>query len=202
MSIQPETSTPSAAADRSRTHFDVRPISCRQKHALIFQRWAVLEPGEHFVLVNDHDPVPLYYQFAGQFPDAFKWEYLVAGPEEFHVRITRLKATPGPARRPDLPPWPPRGNQSPADAGEAGVATQTHGQDACATTEVDARGLEPPEPMLRILSALETLPAGGVLRARTDRLPVHLLPELETRGVRHESTEQRDGSWIITLRRD
>lgn len=184
------TPPPAAPADRSRTHFDVRSISCRQKHALIFQRWSVLEPGEFFVLVNDHDPVPLYYQFAGQFPDAFTWEYLLAGPDEFHVKITRLKATPAPARRPDLPPWPPLGNQAAAAPTPAGLAA-----------EVDARGLEPPEPMLRILAALESLPAGATLRARTDRRPLHLLPELDTRGVQHESAEQPDGSWITTLRR-
>ena len=31
------------------THFDVRVIPCRQKHAMIFQRWAELPGGEHFV---------------------------------------------------------------------------------------------------------------------------------------------------------
>lgn len=175
---------PDAAADRSRTHFDVRTIACRQKHALIFQRWAVLEPGEHFVLVNDHDPVPLYYQFAGQFPDAFSWEYLLAGPDEFQVKITRLKATPAPVSRPTLPPWPPAGNRR-----------------AEQFVEVDARGLEPPEPMTRILVALEALPTEGVIRARTDRRPIHLLAELDARRVRHESEEQPDGTWIITLRR-
>ena len=198
MNTLAETAPSSAAADRSRTHFDVRPIPCRQKHALIFQRWGVLAPGDHFVLVNDHDPVPLYYQFAGQFPDAFEWEYLVAGPDEFHVKITRLKATPEPVRRPDLPPWPPRGNQVAAVSPKPEPAVNAGEPNAC---EVDARGLEPPEPMLRILSALEALASGGVLRARTDRRPIHLLPELEARGVRHESEEQPDGSWSTTLRR-
>ena len=182
---------PPPASDSNRTSLDVRPVACRQKHALIFQRWAGLRPGEHFVLVNDHDPVPLYYQFAGQFPGAFDWEYLVAGPDEFHVRITRLKATPEAARRPGLPPWPPSGNEP---AGGAPAAA------AAPLCEVDARGLEPPGPMLRILEAMDALPAGGVLRARTDRRPLHLIAELERRGVGHEGEEQADGSWITTLR--
>ncbi len=46
------------------THFDVRSIPCRVKHAQIIQRWQALPVGAHFVLINDHDPVPLYYQFA------------------------------------------------------------------------------------------------------------------------------------------
>jgi len=36
--------------------------------------------------------VPLYYQFAAQWPGAFTWEHLVKGPDEFRVKITRLKA--------------------------------------------------------------------------------------------------------------
>lgn len=77
--------------------FDVREIPCRIKHGQIFQRWFDLAVGEYFVLVNDHDPVPLYYQFSSQFPGAFAWEYIVRGPEEFHVRITKLSAVEAPA---------------------------------------------------------------------------------------------------------
>jgi TusA-related sulfurtransferase len=75
------------------------------------------------------------------------------------------------------------------------------GGDGAMTLEVDARGLEPPEPMIRILAAVETLGAGGVLRARTDRRPVYLLETLSARGVRRVTEEQTHGHWIITLRR-
>jgi uncharacterized protein (DUF2249 family) len=85
------------------THFDVRRIPCRAKHAQIFQRWADLPVGGHFVLINDHDPVPLYYQFLALFRDAFTWEYLVDGPMEFHVKITRIAISPF-----VTPPAPPR----------------------------------------------------------------------------------------------
>lgn len=83
-----------------RTRFDVREIPGRIKHAQIFQRWTDLAIGEHFVLINDHDPIPLYYQFDGQFKGAFTWEYLQRGPEEFHVKITRTAATPATPRAP------------------------------------------------------------------------------------------------------
>lgn len=72
---------------------DVRPIPCSIKHGLIIKRWLELTVGDHFILLNDHDPVPLYYQFAAQWPGAFTWEHLVKGPEEFRVKITKLKAT-------------------------------------------------------------------------------------------------------------
>lgn len=71
---------------------DVRPIPCSVKHGLIIRNWQELSVGDHFILLNDHDPVPLYYQFAAQWPGAFTWEHLVKGPEEFRVKITKLKS--------------------------------------------------------------------------------------------------------------
>ncbi len=159
------------------THFDVRPIPCRQKHKMIFERWAALPVGQHFVLINDHDPVPLYYQFAVQFPGQFTWEYLVAGPDEYQVKIARVASAPNAA--PLVPPP----------------------FSAAAPSELDLRGLEPPQPMIRILTAVEQLAPGEKLSARTDRRPVNLYPELDTRGVRYESEEQPDGSWITRLAR-
>ena len=72
---------------------DVRPIPCSVKHGLIIRTWLDLPVGDYFILLNDHDPVPLYYQFSAQWPGAFTWEHLVKGPDEFRVKITRLKAT-------------------------------------------------------------------------------------------------------------
>lgn len=71
---------------------DVRPIPCSIKHGQIIEQWLNLAVGDHFILLNDHDPVPLYYQFGAQWPNAFTWEHLVKGPEEFRVKITKLKA--------------------------------------------------------------------------------------------------------------
>jgi len=71
---------------------DVRPIPCSVKHGLIIRTWLELPVNDHFILLNDHDPVPLYYQFAAQWPEAFSWEHLVKGPGEFRVKITKLRA--------------------------------------------------------------------------------------------------------------
>jgi uncharacterized protein (DUF2249 family) len=70
---------------------DVRPIPCSIKHGLIIRTWQELPVGDHFILLNDHDPVPLYYQFAAQWPGAFTWEHLVKGSDDFRVKITKLK---------------------------------------------------------------------------------------------------------------
>ncbi len=75
--------------DRS-ARFDGRDIPCRIKHGLIFEYWHALQPGEHFVFINDHDPVPLYYQFSAEFPGAFTWDYEEKGPDAYAVRITKL----------------------------------------------------------------------------------------------------------------
>jgi uncharacterized protein (DUF2249 family) len=72
---------------------------------------------------------------------------------------------------------------------------------AATPLEVDARGLEPPQPMVKILEALATLPQGSGLTARTDRRPVHLYPILEARGFRGTSEEQSDGSFLTHIRR-
>ena len=49
-----------------------------------------LEPGASFVLVNDHDPKPLYYQLEAEHPRQFSWTYLERGPEAWRVEIGRL----------------------------------------------------------------------------------------------------------------
>jgi uncharacterized protein (DUF2249 family) len=71
---------------------DVRPIPCSIKHGLIIRTWLDLALGDYFILLNDHDPVPLFYQFSAQWPNAFTWEHLVKGPDEYRVKITRIKA--------------------------------------------------------------------------------------------------------------
>jgi uncharacterized protein (DUF2249 family) len=67
--------------------------------------------------------------------------------------------------------------------------------------EVDARGLEPPQPLVTILEALADLAADAQLRAHTDRRPMHLYAQLEERGFTGESEEQNDGSFITKIRR-
>lgn len=69
------------------------------------------------------------------------------------------------------------------------------------TLTVDARGLEPPQPLIVILENLERLPEGAELHACTDRRPMHLYALLEERGYTGETEEQHDGSFITTIRR-
>jgi uncharacterized protein (DUF2249 family) len=70
---------------------DVRAIPCSIKHGLILRTWLELPVGDHFILRNDHDPVRLQNQFASQWPETFTWEHLVQGPDEYQIKITKLK---------------------------------------------------------------------------------------------------------------
>jgi hypothetical protein len=63
---------------------------------------------------------------------------------------------------------------------------------------LDARGLEPPMPMIRALEALETLPSGHCLVLHTDRCPVFLLDELPQRGFTGETEAAPDGDGYVT----
>src|SRR5688572_29663174 len=68
---------------------DVTVLEPRQKHPTIFRRFDELAEGENFILKNDHDPKPLYYQFLGDRGNVFKWEYLEKGPQWWKVRISK-----------------------------------------------------------------------------------------------------------------
>ena len=65
--------------------------------------------------------------------------------------------------------------------------------------EMDMRGLEPPQPMVRIMGALEEMASGGRLAVLLDRKPVYLLPLLEEAGHTH-TISQRDGeTWELVI---
>ena len=68
---------------------DVRDEAPARRHQLIFETYGSLGAGEDFVLVNDHDPKPLYYQFAAEHAGEFEWEPLEEGPATWRVRIGR-----------------------------------------------------------------------------------------------------------------
>lgn len=68
---------------------DVREVSPRERHPLIFQTFDDLKAGTAMRLVNDHDPKPLYYQLMAERQGQVGWEYLEDGPEVWQVRITR-----------------------------------------------------------------------------------------------------------------
>jgi len=71
---------------------DVRDLPPAQRHVTIFDAYDALLPGTGFVLVNDHDPKPLGYQFEAEHAGEFTWDYLESGPAVWRVRIGRAAA--------------------------------------------------------------------------------------------------------------
>ncbi|MDI3297880.1 MAG: DUF2249 domain-containing protein [Bacillota bacterium] len=61
---------------------------------------------------------------------------------------------------------------------------------------LDNRGLEPPEPMMRILETLEQMEPGQVLEAVNEREPQFLYPELQARGHAIRSERRPDGVYL------
>ncbi len=72
---------------------DVTKIEPRRKHPTIFEHFDELDPGEGFIIENDHDPKPLYYQLLGERGNIFSWEYLKTGPQWWEVRIAKNPVT-------------------------------------------------------------------------------------------------------------
>jgi uncharacterized protein (DUF2249 family) len=140
--------------------------------------------GETLRLIVPFEPVPLY-EVARRLGLRCQPNPLPGG--DWEILFSRPDA--GEASEP----------QPPASACGCGcAATETA---SAAAIEVDARGLEPPQPMVKILEALLALPPQWVLRARTDRRPMHLYPLLEARGFTAHTEEQADGSFLTHIRR-
>jgi uncharacterized protein (DUF2249 family) len=83
-------SAPLSSNQQLQPIIDVRRIAPRERHPLIFQTFDNLAPGDAFILVNDHEPRPLYYQFLHERTNQFAWSYLEEGPEVWRVKIERV----------------------------------------------------------------------------------------------------------------
>ncbi|HET6992662.1 MAG TPA: DUF542 domain-containing protein, partial [Bacteroidia bacterium] len=69
---------------------DVTVIEPHLKHPHIFRKFDALELGDSFVILNDHDPQPLYYQLLAERGAILDWDYLEKGPRTWKVKITRI----------------------------------------------------------------------------------------------------------------
>ena len=74
-------------SEPSHRNIDVRSLVPAQRHKKIFELVNELPVGGSFVLVNDHDPKPLYYQLEAEHPKEFSWTYVERGPQVWRVEI-------------------------------------------------------------------------------------------------------------------
>lgn len=84
---------PTAPQPPADAPLDVRSLAPARRHQLIFETYDALTVDQAFVLINDHDPKPLYYQFAAEQAGRFTWEPLESGPKVWRVRIAKTAPT-------------------------------------------------------------------------------------------------------------
>lgn len=77
-----------------KTVLDIRDIAPRERHGLILRTFDDLAPDEAFILVSDHDPKPLYYQFHFEKAGQFTWTPQEEGPDVWRVEIGRVAGAP------------------------------------------------------------------------------------------------------------
>jgi len=147
---------------------DVRPIlkAGGEPFAQIMQAVQGLAPGQGLRLFATFKPTPLLNLMQSR---GFGHEAREIGGGDWQVDFTPAQgatATVAPVAA------------APAGAGVAGAGEAWPEP----VEELDNRDLDPPEPMVRTLAALEKLQPGQVLAALLRREPVFLFQELKKRG--------------------
>lgn len=70
-------------------HLYIPALPAALKHPTVFRKFDALQNGEGFILVNDHDPKPLYYQLLAERGAVFHWQYMEQGPQQWQVEIKK-----------------------------------------------------------------------------------------------------------------
>jgi uncharacterized protein (DUF2249 family) len=144
---------------------------------------AKLQPGQNLLLLAPFEPKPLFDVLAKQ---GFSHSARQMEGGDWEVLFTRDGENNSKPRK--------NANKRPV------VENSTLHAPHSAIIEVDARGLEPPQPMVKILEMIADLPDRAELCARTDRRPIHLYAQLESRGFTGQTEEQNDGSFITIIK--
>lgn len=166
---------------------DVRLVEPKHRHPQIFNLWKALSPGSGFVLVNDHDPIPLYYQFACEHPGGFRWEYLEQGPETWRVRISKGD-------------FPDPGFKPERKAAGTSVSPVAFAEPLTLDTRpIFARGETPCQ---AIAEAVAQVIPGQTLVLLVPFEPVPLYSKLAADGFTHETSKLPDGTWRLEFRRE
>jgi len=91
------------------------------------------------------------------------------------------------------------GSDSEASSNEAECHATPALEFAPQTFELDNRGLEPPQPMIRTLKKLEEARVGDHVIIHNDRVPMFLIEELNTLGYKYDVEDQADGSARVSI---
>ncbi|HRE24290.1 MAG TPA: DUF2249 domain-containing protein, partial [Bacteroidia bacterium] len=81
--------------NKTTEEMDMRVYVPIERHKKLIQLFKELPVGESFIFINDHDPIPLYYEFRSIYGDVVGWDYLNKGGREWKVKVTRTEASQG-----------------------------------------------------------------------------------------------------------
>lgn len=167
-------------ADATVVELDVREDlrSGREPFSHIMAAVGELGAGDVLHLRAIFEPVPLFKVLGKR---GFAHESQAHAPDDWSVWF-----------------WQPAGDTNVPAESIATAPTDTPSDDE-RTTYLDVRGLNPPEPMLRTLAAIESLPPGRVLVQINDRIPQFLLPVLTERGFAWEIDESRPDRVLVRI---
>jgi len=79
----------------STTAIDIRDTSPLNRQQLIFDRFEILQQGQSFQLLTDHDPKHLHELLQIRSGNGFTWDYLEAGPAVWRVQIGKSAVASG-----------------------------------------------------------------------------------------------------------
>jgi len=164
---------------------DVRKLPPKDRHPVVTKTWERLDCGSSLLLVNDHDPLPLYHQFACQYEGQFQWTYLEQGPEVWQVRLAK-------GNFPDPGYAPPRKTSRTTGAPKGPMEPKV-----VDTRPIFAQGLTP---CGAIDEAVAELMTGQILILLVPFEPVPLYAKLAKNGYSHQSKVLEDGTWRIEFR--
>jgi uncharacterized protein (DUF2249 family) len=179
---------------------DVRPLLRKKPEPfqLIMDTVKKLDADDIFVLHATFKPTPLFgvlkmKGLAGKAVQVDKehWISTFVNKKNKHW----LEETDASAAAPANPAADAK--DDPADADES--AQQENRKPR--TIHLDNRGLEPPQPMIRTLAALDRCRPGDEVHIHNDRVPVFLIEELKNLGCPYTVEEQPDGSAKVVIRK-
>lgn len=187
--------------DAKIVELDVRP-HLRKKlepFQLIMETVKKLEADDIFVLHATFKPSPLLGMlklrgFAGQSVQSGKEHWITTFVNKKNKRWLHETADAD------------TGSDAAVEASSEEAAASDISTTAAANTsplliELDNRCLEPPQPMIRTLAALERIHPEGEVVIHNDRVPVFLIEELNSLGCAYSVEEQPDGTAKVSIRK-
>ncbi len=83
------TEEPTIAAFEGEVVLNIPELEPKLKHPTIFKTFENTDEGKSFIIHNDHDPKPVFYQLLNEYGDIFTWEYLQQGPQWWDIRVAK-----------------------------------------------------------------------------------------------------------------